>query len=104
MRRKNLTRLLIVVGTLIGLAAALPVSRAQKPVETDFEKTVLPFLAENCTSCHSAKSKAGGLDLENFKTPASVVEHHEAWEQVALKLRTGEMPPKGMPRPPWTSA
>ncbi|MGH9833325.1 MAG: DUF1587 domain-containing protein, partial [Blastocatellia bacterium] len=82
------------------LAIALPVSRAQKSDATAaFAKTVQPFFAEHCYSCHDAEQKSGGLNLEVYRTVASVTENREVWELVVQKLRTGEMPPKGMPRP-----
>ena len=29
-----------------------------------------------------------------------LMSHREEWERILQKIRTGEMPPKGMPRPP----
>ena len=96
MQRKNLLRLLIV---LLPLAWFAPTQLAQKNPAADFDKAILPFLAENCIACHSAKKASGKLNLEQFKTAAAVAEHREQWEEVLLKLRTGEMPPKGAPKP-----
>lgn len=109
MKGKNLARLLVIFFTLAAVVAVLPRTQAQKAPAAGspagdsaavFEKTVLPFLAQNCYQCHSSQYKSAGLDLEAFKKLSSVIEHREAWEHVAQKLRTGEMPPKGMPRPP----
>ena len=99
MRRKNLLRLLIVLLPLVWFAFGAPAQLAQKNASADFDKTILPFLAENCIACHSAKKASGELNLQQFKTAAAIAEHREQWEQVLLKLRTGEMPPKGAPRP-----
>jgi mono/diheme cytochrome c family protein len=96
MRKKNLFRLLIVLLPLVWFA---PAQLAQKNPAAGFDKTIQPFLAENCLVCHSAKKASGELNLEQFKTAAAVTEHREQWEQVLLKLKTGEMPPKGFPRP-----
>ncbi len=96
MRKKNLFRLLIVLLPLVWFA---PTQLAQKNPAAGFEKTIQPFLAENCLVCHSAKKASGELNLEQFKTAAAVMEHREQWELVLLKLKTGEMPPKGFPRP-----
>ncbi len=51
-----------------------------------------------CATCHNEKLKTAGLmldkmDLENVPAGA------EVWEKVVRKLRTGAMPPAGMPRP-----
>ncbi|MEO6726298.1 MAG: DUF1592 domain-containing protein, partial [Blastocatellia bacterium] len=64
-----------------------------------FKQTVQPFLAEHCIGCHDAKSKSGGLNLEVFQDAAAVTQNREVWEEVLLRLQTGQMPPKGMPRP-----
>ncbi|MFN0108833.1 MAG: DUF1592 domain-containing protein [Blastocatellia bacterium] len=103
MQRKNLLRLLIVLLPLVWFAVGAPTQFAQKPASknavADFDQTIQPFLAENCIACHSAKKASGELNLEQFKTAAAVTEHREQWEMVLLKLRTGEMPPKGAPKP-----
>lgn len=103
MPRKTLLRLLIVLLPLIWFAVGAPAQFAQKPAAKapsfDFDKTIQPFLAENCIACHSAKKASGELNLEQFKTTAAVLEHRDQWEHVLLKLKTGEMPPKGFPRP-----
>lgn len=99
MQRKNLLRLLIVVLPLAWFAIGTPVQLAQKNTAADFSKTIQPFLAENCIACHSAKKASGELNLEQYKTAAAITEAREQWEHVLLKLRTGEMPPKGAPRP-----
>jgi mono/diheme cytochrome c family protein len=99
MTGKSRLRLFILAVTLIGVAFALPGSRAQQTSATEFEKTILPFLAANCYGCHNQGYKSGGLDLEAYKTAASVAEHRDVWENALLKIKTGEMPPPGMPRP-----
>ena len=33
-------------------------------------------------------------------TPASLTENREGWERIIQKIRSGEMPPKGIPKPP----
>ena len=100
MSRKNLTRLLIILALPIGLAIAPPARQAQKTENTDaFSKTIQPFLATNCYICHNASLKSGELDLEAYKTQASMTEDRDRWEKVLHKLRAGEMPPKGRPRP-----
>jgi mono/diheme cytochrome c family protein len=70
---------------------------AQSP--TDFDRSVQPFLARTCYQCHNAELKSGGLNLEGLQKPSSITQNREIWERVLRKLRTGEMPPKGVPRP-----
>jgi mono/diheme cytochrome c family protein len=98
--KNNLVRSLIVLLPLIWFAAAPPARQAQKPRgASSFDKTILPFLADNCYICHNAKKQSGGLNLEAFKTAASIAQNREKWEVVLQKLSTGEMPPAGLPRP-----
>ncbi len=49
--------------------------------------------------CHNAKSHSGELNLETFHDSASFVKGRDTWERVVQKIRSGEMPPKGLPRP-----
>ena len=92
--------LLLASFALAGLTFFLPVSQAQKtPSQAFFTQTILPFMNENCVSCHSEQRKAGGLNLELFQSVDSIAKYRDEWESVVHKLRTGEMPPKGLPRP-----
>jgi hypothetical protein len=55
-----------------------------------------------CVTCHNARTKSGSLILERAdldRIPADA----EMWEKVIRKLRTGSMPPAGMPRPSETT-
>lgn len=58
------------------------------------------YFDKNCVSCHNADAKAGGLDLHTLRRPDSLTRSRESWESVARKIRNGEMPPKGSPKPP----
>src|SRR5262245_45403131 len=102
MKGKTLIRSLVIF-TLFCAAVALRGGQSQSAQSAqsrpDFEKAVLPFLVENCYACHNAKRKSGELDLEQYKTAASVTQERDSWEHILQKLRTGEMPPKGAPRP-----
>jgi hypothetical protein len=64
-----------------------------------FEKTVQPVLAQTCAPCHNDRLSSGGLNLSPFSTPGSITQNREGWEKILQKIRTGEMPPKGVPRP-----
>ena len=64
-----------------------------------FAGSVQPFLAKNCYGCHNSSLKSGGLDLQSFKSAASVAEFRETWEKILKKVEAGEMPPPAMPRP-----
>ena len=51
-----------------------------------------------CVTCHSDKMRTGGLSLQGADL-TDVPRNAENWEKVIRKLRTGSMPPQGMPRP-----
>ncbi|HXG64883.1 MAG TPA: DUF1592 domain-containing protein [Blastocatellia bacterium] len=100
MRVGKLLRLLILFLPLICLAVMRPASQAQSSAGEDaFAKTVQPFLAKNCFMCHNPTARAGGLDLKAYQSAAAVAADRDTWERVLQKLRSGEMPPEGMPRP-----
>lgn len=79
-----------------GLADSPP-PRMEHP--DDFAEKVRPVLALYCVSCHSTKLEKGGVDLEQFRTSADIRRRFAVWESVVQQIETGEMPPKGKPRP-----
>ncbi len=56
------------------------------------------LINQYCVFCHSAKAKTAGVVLEgmDFSHPGT---NAAVLEKVLRKVRTGEMPPAGMPRP-----
>ena len=56
------------------------------------------FLKQYCATCHNDRVKAGALSLAGLDV-AAVDGHAEVWEKVVRKLRTGMMPPDGVPKP-----
>jgi catechol 2,3-dioxygenase-like lactoylglutathione lyase family enzyme/cytochrome c5 len=56
------------------------------------------LVGKYCVSCHNARTRTAdlaldGLDLSNAPKDAAV------WEKVIKKMRSGAMPPQGMPQP-----
>ncbi|HEU0096449.1 MAG TPA: DUF1587 domain-containing protein, partial [Rhizomicrobium sp.] len=59
------------------------------------------LLTQYCSGCHNDRMKAGGwsvqmLHASDVQTGANT----DLWEKILAKLSRGEMPPKGMPKPP----
>jgi mono/diheme cytochrome c family protein len=81
--------------------AATPPKQAtpQAPNAAVFEKSVTPVLAKTCTQCHNSQFASGGFDAAPFLAPASVLDQRDGWDHILLKIKSGEMPPKGIPRP-----
>ena len=73
---------------ILGIAAAV-VMNAQNPQAV---------LNQYCVTCHNAKLKTGGLELDKLSLDRAAG-NAETWERVARKLRAGLMPPAGAPRP-----
>jgi hypothetical protein len=49
--------------------------------------------------CHSAALNSGGLNLEAFTAAASILQNRDEFEKIVRRLKAGEMPPQGLPRP-----
>jgi hypothetical protein len=56
------------------------------------------ILDKYCVTCHNQRLKTGGLTLDTMDL-AKVPARAEVWEKVIRKLRSGTMPPAGIPRP-----
>jgi cytochrome c5 len=65
-----------------------------------FDQAVKPVLSKTCTGCHNDKLASGGLNIAAFLDPSSLTTKREGWEKILDRLRAGEMPPKGIPKPP----
>ena len=87
----------------IMLGVCLPVltAYAQAPtaLNNGFEKSVLPVITSTCAPCHNDRMASGGLNLGLFGTKTSMIDQREGWELIIQKVRSGEMPPQGVPRP-----
>ncbi len=76
-------------------ATAPTAGLASAPIMADHKHMLMQY----CTACHNDRLKTAGmsvvpLDADNL--PAS----QETWEKILRRLSLGEMPPRGMPRPP----
>jgi mono/diheme cytochrome c family protein len=95
---------LISVPFLAGLLLALNASQtATKPASPaasaqTFDSAVKPVLQKSCQGCHNDRLASGSLNIVPFSSPSTIHEGREQWERIIQKIRTGEMPPKGMPK------
>ena len=83
-----------VLVTVILTAGLLPAADSSA-----FDQNVRPILLKTCSGCHNEQLSSGGLNLAPYTTFSSIAEHREDWQKILQKIRTGEMPPKGIPRP-----
>ncbi|MGD1068606.1 MAG: DUF1592 domain-containing protein [Bryobacteraceae bacterium] len=88
------------LSSAVALTVAAGLLQAQVPVNAAFDRDVRPVIAGTCAGCHSATLASGGLNLVALNSAATIAAQQEIWEKILQKVRSGEMPPKGVPRPP----
>src|SRR5262245_43729558 len=84
--------LLLVTGAAFG--------RDDVPAAKEFDSQVKPFIARHCLSCHSGEKPKGDFDLEKLRPDFTDEKARARWQGVLSRVKSGEMPPKGRPRPP----
>ena len=58
-----------------------------------------PFLREHCLRCHDAKKHKGDLRLDNLSADFNDLSIAQTWDEVMLRINSGEMPPKDEKKP-----
>ena len=97
------------VAGLLGSAAALkPLPLTQLAAECAGQRPIATattpddhkhMLMQYCTACHNDRLKTAGMSV--VPLDADNLQANEAtWEKILRRVSLGEMPPKGMPRPP----
>ncbi|BDC50263.1 filamin [Bryobacterales bacterium F-183] len=86
---------------LVALALSAPVAAlAQNSApQAEFDRLIKPLFAKSCNACHNDRMASGSLNLVPYANYSSLTEGRETWEHILRKIRSGEMPPKGMPKP-----
>lgn len=83
------------------IALLLPVCAFAGGVDTaGFDRTVKPIIKNTCSGCHNANVTSGGVNLLPYLEASTVTEDRASWDKILQKIESGEMPPKGIPRPP----
>lgn len=104
-KRRLFTRTSACVSFICLATGSLSLSQSQtppqndRPIQASFEQVVTPFVQQHCAACHNAKLQTAGLALTNYHDSDAMLRDRELWEKVVHRVRAGEMPPKGMPRP-----
>ena len=76
------------------VSASAPQTSAASPASLPTRE----LLDKYCVTCHNSRLKTAGLQIDALD-PHRVESDRPAWEKIVTKLRTGEMPPPGRPRP-----
>jgi mono/diheme cytochrome c family protein len=85
----------ILVSAFLTLAA----HAADTNAPARFDQLVKPMFTKSCMGCHNERLASGSLNLAPYTAQNSLVEGRDGWERILQKVRSGEMPPKGLPRP-----
>ncbi len=77
--------------------SASPAAQGPNAAVAAADPSARPVLDRYCVTCHNEKLKTAGLAID----PLSIDRAADApsWEKIVRKLRTGTMPPVGLPRP-----
>lgn len=68
------------------------------PAQSQSFEQAQGFLNKYCQNCHQGKG-AGGFTMQSVGSPATLRTAPQKWTRAALRVRNGEMPPKGLPAP-----
>lgn len=91
--------LLLTVGALWGARVAASPDGPATARDAEYEAQVRPFLARHCLACHGAEKPKGDLRLDRLAPDFADDAARAHWSGVLQRVRAGEMPPKGKPRP-----
>src|SRR5579862_2630458 len=84
-----------VLSSFIALAAVVPALAA---TEAGPDQT-LSFVHKTCNACHNAGAASGGIDFATLTDSKTFSDNRPVWERALAKLKAGEMPPPGIPKP-----
>src|SRR4051794_35713065 len=57
------------------------------------------FVTKHCVACHGETKPKGDLRLDNLSDNLADTATRERWIAAIKRIKAGEMPPKGKPRP-----
>jgi len=93
MRNLHLPLILLLLGSPLETAGAAPADGEE------FDKAVRPFLEANCVRCHGPAKQKGEFRVDTLPRDFLNASASGRWGDVIERLNTGEMPPKGEPKP-----
>jgi hypothetical protein len=63
----------------------------------DFDKSLKPLFAKNCTRCHGGKRPKGGVDLKEIKTAKQFLARPKLIKEIIEAIDASDMPPEDEP-------
>ena len=100
-RLQSVLALILISATGIAVTARFLLAQAAvgpTPLDASFEQYVKPFFKQNCIACHNSDTGTAGIRVDQLDGKLED-RHIQAWEAIRNRVRTGTMPPKGMPQP-----
>jgi hypothetical protein len=82
------------LGGAVALAVALAATAIPAPPDP------VAFVHAHCNTCHNGSLTSGGIDFASLPAANTFTANREVWERALARLRAGEMPPPGVPKPP----
>ncbi len=82
----------------LALAAVLLAAPAPA-ADPGLESLVRPFFAAHCVGCHGPKAAKGDLRVDDLAVDHDSPKAMAHWEEIMGRINSGDMPPKGKPRP-----
>ncbi|HXB70634.1 MAG TPA: DUF1588 domain-containing protein [Candidatus Acidoferrales bacterium] len=83
----------------LAILITLPAAGAAQAARYSFDDAQA-FLKGHCQICHLGTAPAAGFDIQQIASAATIRSEAARWNRLALRVRNGEMPPKGAPVPP----
>ena len=68
-------------------------------ISYEYKKHIFPTLSKYCLDCHDSQSAKGDIDLESALSRRPLVRDRSLWENVAERIRNGDMPPRDKEQP-----
>lgn len=93
MRSRHLLWTLILAGASLDTTAAAPADGE------DFDRAVRLYLDAHCVRCHGPAKQKGEFRVDTLPRDFASTSAAGRWGDVLERLNTGEMPPKGEPKP-----
>ena len=82
---------------IVGVAFIAAMGGGACAGEAGDQRPITDFLSANCSKCHDAKKKKGGIDLAEYTGFA--LENATRWQEVLHNIERGDMPPEDAPQP-----
>jgi mono/diheme cytochrome c family protein len=85
---------------IVGIVEVSSAAESAPPAAAEvYARTVRPFLAQHCFTCHGEKDRKAGLRLDDLGHDFLAGKTADVWKEVIDRINLGDMPPEEKPRP-----